>query len=156
MKRLSDVLNGLPPINFQSKKENLVQYVTIKFPDNKEALDIILKFKKSPTVTFPQDFPLSKDFLETIYSIDSDEELLSALEKRLQDQINMTNRDIETILHLFNQNSTYLLSDLLSIQKVITEGNLDLNIKDINEIEKLTIELQKKLRVLQEDIRKSG
>lgn len=156
MKRLSDVLNGLPPINFQSKKENLVQYVTIKFPDNKEALDIILKFKKSPTVTFPQDFPLSKDFLETIYSIDSDEELLSELEKRLQDQINMTNRDIETILHLFNQNSTYLLSDLLSIQKVITEGNLDLNIKDINEIEKLTIELQKKLRVLQEDIRKSG
>ena len=156
MKKLSDVLNGLPPINFQSKKENLVQYVTIKFPDNKEALDIIVKFKKSPTVTFPQDFPLSIDFLETIYSIDSDEELLSALEKRLQDQLNMINRDIETILHLFNQNSTYLLSDLLSIQKVITEGNLDLNIKDVNEIEKLTIELQKKLRMLEEDIRKSG
>jgi len=156
MKKLSDVLNGLPPINFQSKKENLIQYVSIKFPDNKEALDIILKFKKSPTVTFPQDFPLSKDFLETIYIIDSAEELMAALEKRLQDQINMKNRDIETTLHLFNQNSTYLLSDLLSIQKVITEGNLDLNIKDINEIEKLTVELQKKLRMLEEDIRKSG
>jgi len=152
MKKLSDVLNGLPPINFQSKKENLIQYVTIKFPDNKEALDIILKFKKSPTVTFPHDFPLSKDFLETIYSIDSDEELLAALKKRFQDQINMIKRDIETILHLFNQNSSYVLSDLVSIQKIIEDGNLNLNKTDIDEIEKLILQLQKKLKMTKEDI----
>lgn len=148
MKKLSDVLNGLPPVNFNEKQERLIEYISVKFPECKEALEIAKEFKKSATVTFPQDFPLSKDFLQTLYNTETSEDLLPLLKKRLKDQNKMIKRDVATAIQLFQQHSSLMLSDLSLLHHYSQNGNVQLDENELKELHELTLQLQLKLRQL--------
>ncbi|MFP3726530.1 hypothetical protein U8V72_15230 [Priestia filamentosa] len=138
MKRLSDILEGLPPVDFSSKKEQLYSSIQKCFPSCKEALEIVKQFKKSRTVTSPMDFPLSKDFLDQIYKVQTKEELLKTLKQRLNEQNEMIQRDVDDVVHLFNNNAAFFLANLSALHKLASNGEIDVDPNEIKEFAQLT------------------
>ncbi|WP_460267590.1 hypothetical protein, partial [Bacillus luti] len=63
MAELSEVFKDFPIINFDTKKQHLLNIVSKRYPNNTKLHEMVRKFQKSKTVVSPYEFPLSDDFI---------------------------------------------------------------------------------------------
>ncbi|KQL33498.1 hypothetical protein AN960_20690 [Bacillus sp. FJAT-25509] len=89
MGELTNMLKDFPIINFESKKQYLLKEISKRYPNNIKLLELVNQFRKSNTIVFPNDYPLSNEFVNTLYiALNSDEGTIELLLKEKLDEQN--------------------------------------------------------------------
>lgn len=92
---LSEVFKDFPIINFDTKKQHLLNIVSKRYPNNTKLHEMVRKFQKSKTVVSPYEFPLSDDFIDTINSTFDEQDIEILIQRRLDDQYEELKKDYD-------------------------------------------------------------
>lgn len=147
LSNLEDIFKNLPILNFDSKKQYLVQELSTRFPNNEKLIELVHAFQKSKTIVHPYDFPLSDDFIDKVYATTDEKRIESLLQARIEEQNNQLENDYtyranlilnqyERFSHEWNRYEQDLTYFSAQIGKTI----------DTKEVSRLMIALQEELK----------
>ncbi|MGG2028703.1 hypothetical protein AB1282_23645 [Gottfriedia sp. S16(2024)] len=149
MAELTDILKDFPIINFESKKQYLLNELLKRYLNNIKLLELVTQFKKSNTIVSPNDYPLLNEFVNTLYiALDSDEDKVELLLKeKLEEQNRELKKDYDyKISSILNQYERFIsLLENYDKELTNTSNHLGRNINTqsiINLARKLKIELK--------------